>query len=229
MTDRHRCDTMGAIHELQVQAEALRMATGTVLTSGPVAAPEASAILTEPLLNVDILYEVVDGEIRELPTSARETQFASDLAVMVGNHASNSSLGRVQAEMLFRIDASRNLQRRPDVSYVSFERWPRGKPVPGTEAWEVVPNLAVEIVSPTNGANEVVGKVEDYFACGVQRVWVFYPLFSKVYDYGSATEVRILTRSDRLSGGDVLPGFEIALSEVFEDPTVVDQSVPTDR
>ena len=64
---------------------------------------------------------------------------------------------------------------------------------------------------PDHGANEVLGKVEDYFACGVQRVWVIYPLFSKVYDYASATSVRILTRAERLSGGDVLPGLRATI------------------
>jgi Uma2 family endonuclease len=196
------------------------MATGRRLSPGPAATLEASPSLTEPLLNGDILYEVVDGEIRQLPPmNARETQFASDLDGIVGNYAWNASLGLVQMQMLFLIDKSRKLQRRPDVSYVSFERWPKGKPVPGTDAWEVVPNLAVEIVSPTNGANEVVGKVEDYFACGVQRVWVIYPLYSKVYDYASPTAVQILTRADRLSGSDALPGFELLLSEIFQDPT----------
>jgi Uma2 family endonuclease len=197
------------------------MATGTLLTPGLAAALVANQPWTEPLLNGDVLYEVVDNEFRELPPmSACETQFASNLVRIVSNHAWNASQGLVQAEMLFLIDNSRNLQRRPDVSFVSFQRWPKGKPVPGTQAWEVVPDLAVEIISPTNGANEVLGKVEDYFACGVQRVWVIYPLFSKVYDYASATSVRILTRAERLSGGDVLPGFELPLSDLFEEPTV---------
>jgi Uma2 family endonuclease len=141
-----------------------------------------------------------------------------NLVRIVSNYAWNASQGLVQAEMLFLIDKSRNLQRRPEVSFVSFPRWPKGRPVPGTPAWEVVPELAVEVVSPINGAYEVLEKVEDYFACGVQRVWVIYPPFSKVYDYASATSVRILTRADHLSGGDVLPGFELPLSELFEDP-----------
>ena len=197
------------------------MATGTILSTGPAAAPVGSEALTAPMLNGDIFYEVVDNEIRELPRmSARETQFASNLVRIVSNHAWNASQGLVQGEMLFLIDAPRNIQRRPDVSFVSYQRWPKGKPVPGTQAWEVVPELAVEVISPTNGANEVIGKVEDYFACGVQRVWVIYSLYSKVYDYSSATSVQILTRADRLSGGDVLPGFELPLSELFEDPTV---------
>ncbi len=58
----------------------------------------------------------------------------------------------------------------------------------------------------------------DYFACGVQRVWVMDPLYSRVFDYTSATSVRILTRADHLSGGDVLPGFELPLSETVRRP-----------
>lgn len=194
------------------------MAMVILPSQGPAAVPATTPSLAEPLLNGDILYEVVDGEIRELPPmSASGAQLAYDLARLVGNHVWTASLGKVQSEMLFLIDKARNRQRRPDVSFVSYQRWPRGTPVPGTPAWEVVPDLAVEIVSPTNGANEALEKVEEYLACGVQRVWVIYPLFAKVYDYASATAVQILTRADRLSGGDVLPGFELPLSELFED------------
>jgi Uma2 family endonuclease len=196
------------------------MSTGTLPSLAPAASVGSASVATEPFLGDDVLYEVVDNEIRELPPmSARETQFASNLLRIVSNFAWNSALGLVQSEMLFRVDAARNLQRRPDVSYVSFERWPKGKPVPGTPAWDVVPDLAVEVVSPTNGANEVIEKLEDYFACGVRRVWVIYPLFGKVYDYASANSVRILNRAEILSGDDVLPGFELPLVELFDDPT----------
>jgi Uma2 family endonuclease len=133
------------------------MSTGTLPSLTPAASAGSGSVTTEPFLGDGVLYEVVDNEIRELPPmSARETQFGWNLSHILGNFALNSSLGLVQTEMLFRIDAARNLQRRPDVSYVSFERWPKGKPVPGTPAWDVVPDLAVEVVSPTNGANEVI-------------------------------------------------------------------------
>jgi Uma2 family endonuclease len=196
------------------------MATGTILTPNPAATVIGNQPLTEPLLKGDILYEVVDNEIRELPPmSARETRFGSTLVQTMGPFALNSSLGVVDAEMLFLLDKSRNLQRRPDVSFVSFQRWPKGRPVPATPAWEVVPDLAVEIISATNEAYEVLEKLEDYFACGVKRVWVVYPPFFKVYDYASTTSVRILSRADLLSGGEVVPGFEVPLSELFEDST----------
>jgi Uma2 family endonuclease len=192
------------------------MSARTIELPSPAAALIANRHPSEPLLDGEILYEVVDNEIRELPPmSAFETQFASNL---VRHPAWNPITGRVQGEMLFLIDKARNLQRRPDVSFVSYERWPKGKPVPGTPAWEVVPDLAVEIVSPSNEAFEVLEKLEEYFACGVRRVWVFYLPFFKVYDYSSTTSVRILTGGDSLSGGDVLPGLELPLSGLFEEP-----------
>jgi Uma2 family endonuclease len=165
MTGRQRSSRLGDVHSPQAKTKAPLMSTGTTMTPGPVSRSTANQTLTDPLFNGDILYEVVDDEIRELPPmSARETQFATDLARLVGNHAWAAKLGKVQAEMLFLVDKSRNRQMRPDVSYLSFDRWPKGRPVPQTSAWEVVPDLAVEIVSPTDGANEVLGKVEDYFA-----------------------------------------------------------------
>ena len=80
----------------------------------------------------------------------------------------------------------------------------------------MVPNLAVEIVSPKNYANEVVGKIEDYFRCGVQRVWVIYPEVSKVYDYDSPTSVQILTPDQSLEGRDILPGWELPLKAILK-------------
>jgi Uma2 family endonuclease len=196
------------------------MATGTIVLPSPAAALITNQSPTEPLLNGDVLYEVVDNEIREVaPMNARETRFANNLSLALGQFGRSNSLGMSDVEMLFLIDKSRNLQRRPDVSFVSFQRWPKGKPVPATPAWEVVPDLAVEIVSASNDAYEVLEKVEEYFACGVRRVWLVYPPFFKVYDYDSPTSVRILTRADQLSGGDVVPGFDVPLSELFEEPT----------
>jgi Uma2 family endonuclease len=98
---------------------------------------------------------------------------------------------------------------------VSFQRWPRGRRVPSAAAWEVVPNLAIEIVSPSNFANEVREKIEDYFLSGVERVWVIYPTVGKLYDYDAPSSVRILSRDQTLEGGAMLPGFQLPLSELF--------------
>ncbi len=192
------------------------MATGMMTTAIP-SATEHEVLSSEPLVKGELLYEVVDNQIRELPPmSARETRFASNFSRILSNFAWDHSLGVVDVEQLFLLSRLPNFQRRPDLAYISFERWPRGKSVPATNAWEVVPDLAIEIVSPTNGAYEVIEKLEEYFASGVRRVWVIYPPFAKFYDYDSPESVRILKRSDILEGGDVLPGFRLALSDLFE-------------
>ena len=95
------------------------------------------------------------------------------------------------------------------------QRWPLRRRVPRTETWEVVPDLAVEVVSLTNGAEQVASKIEEYFRAGVRQVWVVYPGISKVYLYDTPTSVRILQVGDDLDGGSVLPGFRLALEDLF--------------
>ena len=90
--------------------------------------------------------------------------------------------------------------------------------VPQTRSWAVVPDLAIEIVSPTNTADEVADKLEEYFRVGVRSVWVVYPRQCMVYAYTSPKEVRVLTVGDVLDGGDVLPGFSIPVQTIFEQP-----------
>src|SRR5262249_46173003 len=103
-----------------------------------------------PAVQEDRFYEVVNGQRVELPPmSAYEVRIASVLMVLLENHVKTHTLGRAVSEMLFLLDAARDLQRQPDVAFVSYDRWVRGRRVPRTSAWEVVPDLAIEVVSPT--------------------------------------------------------------------------------
>jgi Uma2 family endonuclease len=162
-------------------------------------------------------YEVVDGQIVENPAmGARESILASFLQDLMGPVARASRLGRVVTETLFWIDRASKLKRRPDVAFVSAKRWPMKRPVPGTEAWDVIPDLTVEVISESNSANAVARKIEEYFKAGVSQVWVIYPSTSKIYVYDSPARVRILQLGDELDGGGVIPGFHVALSTLFE-------------
>jgi Uma2 family endonuclease len=164
------------------------------------------------------LYEVVDGQILENPPmGAMESVLAGLLAELMAPFARAGGLGRVVPETLFLIDHIRNLKRRPDLAFVSERRWPLRRRIPQTEAWDVVPDLTVEVVSESNSANSVVIKLEEYFRAGTQKVWVVYPVVSKVYVYDSPTAVRILQLGDDLDGEDLLPGFRVALSTLFEE------------
>ncbi len=126
--------------------------------------------------------------------------------------------GRALIEMIFDFRPAVRRERTPDVAFVSFERWGKDRPIPRTRSWAVVPELAVEVVSPTNTADGVAEKLEEYFQVGVRRVWVVYPRQSKVYVYSSPAEVRVLVLGDELDGGDLLPGFRLPLTSLFDPP-----------
>ena len=171
------------------------------------AIPQTSVILD------DKLYEVVNGQYLELPPrGAYEETLANFLFLMMGPFAQANNLGRCVVEVLFLLDAAANLKRRPDVAFVSYTRWARGKRVPKEEAWAVVPDLAVEVISSSNMANADLQKVQEYFRAGVSRVWVIYPSIEQVYVYASITDIRVLTRADTLEGDPVLPAFRVAVA-----------------
>jgi Uma2 family endonuclease len=167
------------------------------------------------------LYEVVDGRRVELPQMGiRQVLLASALLVYLDAFVRPRKLGRTVVEGLFELPAV-NRERRPDVAFVSVERWPWGLwPAENENAWKVIPNLAVEIVSPSNTASEVQLKVHEYFQSGVELVWVVYPEHREVYVYESADRVQVLVGTKTLEGGKVLPGFQLALAEFFgeEEP-----------
>jgi Uma2 family endonuclease len=163
----------------------------------------------------DGLYEVVDGRVEEKPRGAYQVQVANLLSMLLNTFARGGGQGQAVAEMLFRLDATRPLDRRPDAAYVSAERWPLNRRAPDTAAWEVVPDLAVEVVSPTNRSLDDLARVDDYFHAGVRAVWFLYPTLGKAHVYRSPTSVAVPTRGDALDGGDVLPGFRVTLAELY--------------
>ena len=143
---------------------------------------------------------------------------ASQLHQFLGYHCRMQQVGRALCEALFHLPLPKDRNRRPDVAFVSYQRWPKNRPIPRVDnAWDVVPDLAVEVISPTDVAENVQTKVAEYFQAGVTLVWVVYPLQSQVYVYQSPTQVRILTAANELDGGAVLPGFRLALAELFAE------------
>lgn len=129
----------------------------------------------------------------------------------------SNRLGRVLAEFIFRIDVPSDLQRRPDVAFVSSAAWPHGRRVPEVPVWDIVPDLAVEVVSPSITASEVQRKTHEYLAAGVSRVWVVYPEQSEVYVYSSPTQIQVVGLGQELEGGELLPGFRLPVARLFQD------------
>ncbi len=161
-------------------------------------------------------YKVIDGvQVEQQPLGAFEAILASWLCYLLNSFAFDRHLGVAVNEVLFTLDATRGLQRRPDVAFVSYTRWPTAV-VARTPAWDVAPDLAVEVVSPTNFAEEIDGKITDYFQAAVRMVWVIYPDSGRVYVYHSPGNVRIVERTGVLDGGDILPGLQLPVERVYE-------------
>jgi Uma2 family endonuclease len=179
--------------------------------------------MTAPVPEFGELYEVVDGKLVEKPhMGVFETWIASELLGLVVGSINVRQYGRFVSETLFLLAPGGALKRRPDLAFVSYERWPRNRAVPKAEFWEVVPDLVVEVISPTNGASDVLIRIGDYFGAGVRAVWVVYPNEEIVYSYRSPTDVTILTRTGTLEAPAVLPGFQLALERLFEQPEAVE-------
>ena len=162
-------------------------------------------------------HEVVGGHrVETVRLGAFESVLATILTRLLAPFVWERKLGHMASETLFVLDRSQDLQRRPDLAFVSRERWPMDRKVPMTVAWDVVPDLAIEVVSPSNSAFEVVTKLADYFRSGVRLVWVVYPHEFRVQVWESPAGCRAFGPSEILDGGDVLPGFRLPLEELFE-------------
>jgi len=103
-------------------------------------------------------------------------------------------------------------KRQPDVAFVTLERLP----VNVRDAVPLAPDLAIEVVSKSDGSYDIDDKVDDYLRAGVRLVWVVRPIrrVVEVYHQGDALPL-LLKPEDELSGEDVIPGFKLKVSELF--------------
>ena len=122
--------------------------------------------------------------------------------------------GYVGVEVGYILARDPDTVRIPDVSYVRPTRIPKTG-VPKTY-WQLAPDLAVEVVSPSETANEVQDKVTDYLASGTSMVWVIYPRFQHVIVHTPDGVARTYDRNATLHFPELLPGFSCTVAELFE-------------
>jgi Uma2 family endonuclease len=181
-----------------------------------ITATETIAKWGPPRDKVDGLWEFANGQWKVKPRMGTVAGFlAFELAAEVRAFAKRQRLGVAMMETLFRLSPE-GPARRPNIAFIAYGRWTfTGQFTEDQPAVDVVPNLAVEVNSPTNTLEEIHGKVHDYFFHGVQLVWVVLPCQRFVYVYESLEDVRGLSDKRELTGGVVLPGFRLPLAELF--------------
>ncbi len=161
------------------------------------------------------LYELVDGILVEKTVGVQESFLASLLGRLIGNFVEEAGLGIILgADGMARLFPGRI--RIPDVSFITWERLPDRK-VPSEAFVNVGLDLAVEVLSPSNTAKEMDLKLRDYFQAGVRLVWYVDPDSRTVRVFTSLDQSVVLRKGESLDGGEVLPGFTLALDRLFSD------------
>lgn len=161
-------------------------------------------------------YELVNGDLRIMaPAGFEHGDIVAEISMRLRVYVRTQKLGRVSgAETGFRLRSNPDTVRGPDVAFVAQSRIPPGKLPKGY--FPGAPDLAVEVISPSEPAAEVQGKVTEYFAAGTRLVWIVYPDNLQVVVFRSARESTILGADDTLDGGDLVPGFTCRVSDLFE-------------
>ncbi len=161
----------------------------------------------------DRLCELVEGTLVEKTTGNEESAIAMLIGHLLLNYVLPRKLGLASGpDGMMRI--LRRLVRIPDVAFVSAARLPNGG-MPAKAIPELVPDLAVEVLSESNTRNEMAIKLAEYFEAGTRLVWYVDPVSRCVDVYTSAGTPSRLGEKDLLTGGDVLPGFEVRVAEIF--------------
>ncbi len=159
--------------------------------------------------------ELVRGELKEtMPTSILHGIIAGRIAIILGIFVLQNKLGEVlTAETGFRLFVDEKTVRVPDVSFLSNEKLAEIKNV--NKFYDGTPDLAVEVISPSETYNDVQGKLEDYLSAGVKMVWIIRPENKTVTTYRTLSDFKILREDDELTGEDFLPNFKCNLTDIF--------------
>ena len=158
--------------------------------------------------------ELVRGKVVTMPPPGFEHgELQLNVGSMLKQFAKERQLGRVVTETGLVTKREPDSVRGPDVAFWSRERLPLDAKVVGYP--DVAADLCVEVLSPDERPKRVQQKLREYFACGVRMVWLIDPEARTATVFREPTEGRLLCEEARLSGEDVLPGFECQVAELF--------------
>lgn len=174
----------------------------------------------EDLLEITdrLMPELVDGELLEREPMGQK---ADEVGMRVGYFLVGYSLttlpgvvnGAHGSIQVFPDDS--NKVRIPDASFTRRDRMPGGVSFEGHS--RVVPDLAVEVISPNDKLGEFEAKMDDYQSAGIPLIWVVNPELRTVRVFTPTGAGPLLHEGDILRGGDVLPGFECPVAAIFAD------------
>jgi Uma2 family endonuclease len=159
--------------------------------------------------------ELVRGEVRLTPPAGAPHGGATanlvfSLTAYVRQHRLGAVFGGAVGYELIQFP---HTVRVPDASFVRADRLPAGGLRPGL--FTFAPDLAIEVLSPSERASEIEEKLYDYITAGTALVWIADPVRRTIMTVSSDAPVRLLSEGDALDGGTVIPGFSCPVADVF--------------
>lgn len=161
--------------------------------------------------NRDRLFELINGEIVEKVPTELHAALAARLTIRMGVFVEQNDLGRVTVEPRHQMPDDPHNTLLPDVAFTSKER---AQVIVTRGAIPYMPDLVVEIKSPDDTYKAMHDKADYYLAHGVRMVVLLYPE-KRLVEVRTPDDRQLLTDGDTLDGGDVLPGFSLAVSDIF--------------
>jgi Uma2 family endonuclease len=158
-------------------------------------------------------YELIEGELIVSPAGMQHEEIGAELLFFIRVFLGQQRLGKVFGSSVGYELPSGDLLS-PDVSVVKTDRLPGGKSPEGFG--QFAPDLAVEIISPSDSMTVVEDKVETYLKNGTQLVWLINPKLRRATVYRADGTVGVIRADGALDGEAVLPGFTCALADVLK-------------
>ena len=162
-------------------------------------------------------YELINGELKTMsPSGHTHGRVTVRLTAPLAQFVWNNDLGEVYgAETGFKLTSNPDTVLASDIAFISKARFEELRKTEGY--WPGPPDLAVEVLSPSETGPKIKSKVSQWFSFGTKQVWVVSPKHSTVTVYRSPSDTTTFSGSDELDGGDILPGFRLPLSRLFEN------------
>ena len=174
--------------------------------------PVPDTMTLEEFLENDLEgYEYVKGELVPMPPATMiHGEISINIIHYLDAYVREHQLGRLYtAETTFQLD---DRAVKPDIAFVSTDRLPENR----EQASPIPPDLAVEVVSPSDKHYDVTEKALAYLRAGTRLVWVIEPVAKTVMVYRSETDSTVLNYEDTLTGEDVVEGFTCPVAQLFE-------------
>ena len=165
------------------------------------------------LLHDGLRHELIKGELLTLsPAGADHGAKVMNLSAPLAVHVKRNSLGVVfTAETGFKLESDPDTVLAPDIAFVSKER----VTILPVNYWDITPDLVVEVISPSDSKREIKLKTQRWLEFGARLVWLVRPK-TKTVEVHRPNSNYTLTERDVLSGEEVVAGFQIPVSEIFD-------------